>query len=175
MDESEAKNVISNILDEIQYECLSEINHFIGWGVEKKNKDYLSEINHFIGWGVERKNKDYAMHQIAYIQSILDEYEMTQAKVGSLLYLSCGNRPDIQFAVNACSRQNKSPTQVGWKCLKNILRYLNGTKDLCLLFKKSDLEIKIYVDADYATDVETRRSRTGLAVMINGCPILWDS
>eukprot|EP00121_Abeoforma_whisleri_P005056 Awhi_evm1s4572 len=181
IDEREAKNVLSNILGEIQYE-------------------YLGEINHFIGWGVEKKNKDYVMHQSAYIQSILDEYEMTEAKgktcpmdflpdansepfdgpyqelVGSLLYLSCGTRPDIQFAVNACSRQNKSPTQDGWKCLKNILRYLNGTKDLCLLFKKSDqIEIKIYVDADYATDVETRRSRTGLVVMINGCPILWDS
>eukprot|EP00121_Abeoforma_whisleri_P016035 Awhi_evm1s14737 len=162
--------------------------------------EFLGEINHFVGWGVSVHQDGYYLNQTGYIESILEEYNMIEAKikrvpmdrlpdanddhfdgpyqqlVGSLLYLSCGSRPDIQFTVNACSRLNKNPTKDGWKCLKDILKYLKGTKNLGLYFGKSNsLNINIYVDADYATDVLTRRSRTGLVILINGTPILWDS
>ena len=59
---------------------------------------------------------------------------------------------------------------------KNLLRYLKGTKSLGLkFFANKDLTIKGYVDADYAGDIDTRRSTSGMIFLINNSPIVWKS
>ena len=47
------------------------------------------------------------------IETTLDQQSTQQfrAKVGSLMYLSCGTRPDIAQAVNVCSRKMSAPNE----------------------------------------------------------------
>jgi hypothetical protein len=53
------------------------------------------------------------------------------------MYLANSTRPDIAFAVNLLARHSAAPTMRHWTGGKQILRYLNGTKDLGLCFKKN--------------------------------------
>jgi hypothetical protein len=53
--------------------------------------------------------------------------------------------------------------------VKKILRYVQGTKDLMLTYRRSDsLEIKGYSDADYAGDKDERKSTTGYVFTLAG-------
>jgi hypothetical protein len=53
--------------------------------------------------------------------------------VGVLMYLANCTRPDIAFALNLLARHSATPTNTIAR-VKNIFRYLQCTKDLCLLF-----------------------------------------
>jgi hypothetical protein len=60
--------------------------------------------------------------------------------------------------------------------VRKVLRYVQGTKDLMLTYRRSDsLEIKGYSDADYARDKDDRKSITGCVFTLAGGPISWRS
>ena len=55
---------------------------------------------------------------------------------------------------------------------KRILRYLAGTKELGLTFKKQDgMDFTVYSDANFEAD----RSMTGTIIMYGGSPLCWRS
>jgi len=54
--------------------------------------------------------------------------------VGSLMYLANGTRPDIAHAVSVVSQKLDSATIEDWHKVKRILRYLNGTADVGILY-----------------------------------------
>jgi transposase InsO family protein len=95
--------------------------------------------------------------------------------VGSLLYLSVCTRPDIAQAVGALSKYMAHPTSVHWQAAKGVLRYLAGTADYGITFKGTDTTVLGYGDADYAGDLDTRRSTTGYVFIMNGGAISWQS
>jgi len=47
--------------------------------------------------------------------------------------------------------------------VKNILRYLKGTSETGIMFGRDSLNVYGYCDADWANDIDTRRSVTGFA------------
>ena len=57
------------------------------------------------------------------------------------------------------------------------MRYIKESRLLGLSFRpKDDVNALVgYSDADYAADLDTRRSTTGYIFMINGCTISWSS
>ena len=60
--------------------------------------------------------------------------------------------------------------------LKRILRYLNGSKDLGIVYSKNANEnLKGYSDADWAGDSIDRRSTSGYIFCMNGGPVSWKS
>jgi hypothetical protein len=98
--------------------------------------------------------------------------------IGSLLYASICTRPDIAQAVNVLAQFNEDPTQEHWTAAKRVLRYLKGTKHQGIVFKKlprfaHSVEVKSFSDADWAQDKDSRKSRTGLVIYINGSPAIW--
>jgi hypothetical protein len=97
--------------------------------------------------------------------------------VGSLLYLSVCTRPDIAYTVGALSKYMAKPTTVHWQTAKGVLRYLVGTADFAITFTggAKSPDIIGYCDADYAGDIDTRRSTTGYVFMLNGGAISWSS
>lgn len=96
--------------------------------------------------------------------------------VGALLYITVCTRPDIAFAVGALSRYMSNPTTVHWHAAKGVVRYLAGTADLSLTFTGSaGLNVIGFCDADYAADVDTRRSTTGFVFTLAGGAITWSS
>jgi hypothetical protein len=56
--------------------------------------------------------------------------------IRALMYFANCTRPDIAFIVNLLARHSVDPTQRQWMGAKNILRCLNGTKDLVYSLRK---------------------------------------
>ena len=100
--------------------------------------------------------------------------------VGSLMYLANCTRPDISQALGACARFCANPGEMHWNALKWILRYLNGTRDLCIQYGRSIPDVPSgalhgYVDGSWGDDPDDRRSTTGYCFMSHGGPIVWRS
>ncbi|XP_031638169.1 secreted RxLR effector protein 161-like [Contarinia nasturtii] len=98
-----------------------------------------------------------------------------QEAVGSLLYLAQYTRPDIAFAVNDVSRFNSNFGQAHWTAVKRIMRYLKGTIGYKLRYTKNNDEIHGFVDSDWASDIDKRRSCTGYVFRFSGGAITWNS
>jgi len=90
--------------------------------------------------------------------------------VGSLFYLSTPTRPDIAFAVGVLSRFMSCPEQDHMRAAKGVLRYLRGTSRLGVIYGGNEA-LQGYVDADWAGDIDGRRSTTAFIFTLNGGPI----
>jgi len=95
-----------------------------------------------------------------------------QEAVSSLLYLAMCTRPDISFAVGKLSRHVSAPTQAHWAAAKAVMRYLKCTRDWRITYG-TKCPLVGYSEADYASDIDTRRSTTGQAFLWVGGAISW--
>jgi len=72
----------------------------------------------------------------------LERKEMEQIPyayvVGSLMYAQTCTRPDINFVVGMLGRYHSNPGLDHWKIAKKVLRYLQGTKNHMLAYRRSD-------------------------------------
>lgn len=105
-----------------------------------------------------------------------NEFPYRQA-VGALMFLMCGTRPDIAYAVSVASRNLENPTDRDVHRVKRILRYLRGTTDHALVYKNNYKNgvLECYSDADHAGDSTTGRSTSGVLCLYSGAPISWIS
>jgi hypothetical protein len=97
--------------------------------------------------------------------------------LGQLLFIAITARPDIATAVSACGKFAHKPGKSHWNALLKILSYLQGTKDLCLVLGGTEekVELRAFSDADWAGDIDKRKSRSGFVVLMNQSPIIWSS
>ena len=69
--------------------------------------------------------------------------------VGSLMYLTA-TRPDSMFVVSLVSRYMEQPTELHLQVVKRVLRYLKGTLDFGIFYKKGGSDdLVAYADNDY--------------------------
>ena len=79
--------------------------------------------------------------------------------VGSLIYAQVCTRPDIAYVVGMLGRYQSNPGLDHWRAAKKALRYLQGTKDYMLTYRRSDhLEVIGYSDSDFAACSDTRNN-----------------
>ncbi|XP_074299949.1 secreted RxLR effector protein 161-like [Silene latifolia] len=96
--------------------------------------------------------------------------------VGSLNYVQTCTGPDISFAVGMLGRYESNPGMDHWKVAKKVLRYLQGTKELMLTYRRSDhLEVIGYSDSDYAGCVNSRKSTFGYLFLLAEGAVSWKS
>ncbi|KAL5579019.1 hypothetical protein UlMin_011461 [Ulmus minor] len=89
--------------------------------------------------------------------------------VGSLMYAQTCTRIDISFVVGMLGRYQSNPRLDHWKVAKKVLRYLQGTKDHMLTYKRSShLEVIGYSYLNYARYVDTRKSTFGYLFLLAG-------
>jgi hypothetical protein len=89
--------------------------------------------------------------------------------VGSLMYAQVCTRHDIIFFVGMLDRYQTDPGMNHWKAAKKCLRYLQGTKNYMLTFRKSDnLEVIGYSDFDFSGCVDNKKSTSGYIFMLAG-------
>jgi len=95
--------------------------------------------------------------------------------IGSLLYLTA-SRPDIMFNVCLCARFEKETREVHLTVVKCIFRYLIGTHNLGLMFKRSEsFRLTSYCDVDYAKDKVERKSTSESCHFIGGNLVTCDA
>ena len=145
------------------------------------------------------------IHQNSYIQQLLDRHGMgdstpvttpldTSVKlssitkdeasadpkefasiVGGLMFAACVTRPDIMCAVGQLSQFLNNPSSKHLHAAKRVLRYLRGTSMLGITYRPPPMRLQGYSDADWAGDMDTRRSTTGYVVMLNNGAVAWKS
>ena len=95
--------------------------------------------------------------------------------VGSLMYAMICTRLDITFVVGVVSRYMSNPGKKHWEAVKGIMRYLNGTRKLCICFGRNEACVVGYTAADYAGDMDKRRSTLGYVFMFTRGAVSWRS
>lgn len=163
------------------------------------------DTKQFLGLEINRnKDGAIFLHQSGYVRRVLEKFGMKECNpvstpsdlhqkleavkvarevkfpyrevIGSLMYMSVATRPDISFSVNYASRYFDNPTAAHVQAVKRILKYLKRTADYGILFQpKYKLTLCGYSDADFAGDIDTRRSTSGYVFMLGESVISWCS
>lgn len=159
-------------------------------------------LSSFVGMDICKSSESIVIHQKQYVEQLIDKFCMSDANpcstpadnnvvltkssdvceinfpyreaVGALLFLASVSRPDIAFAVNIVSRYINNPNQSHVNAVKRIIRYLIKTKNVCIKYT-GFTELIGFSDADYGSDLDSRRSNTGYVFMMNNGPVTWCS
>lgn len=164
----------------------------------------LGEVQSLLNVRVRKTADGFSLDQCHYIERLLAKYGMSdcnpvatplpvnlkldkaekdscspgnlyQELIGCLTYLATSSRPDIAYSVSYLAQFNNCHNENHLVYAKRILRYLKGTKDYALLYKKSGEGLEAYVDADWGSNNTDRRSYTGFLFKFASGPISWAS
>lgn len=164
----------------------------------------LGIVKQFMGLNIEidEENEQLTIDQSQYIEAILRRFGMIDCKpsstpmmknlklekgnpeqkttspyrelLGSLMYLMLGSRPDICFALSYLSRFQDCATDVHFQHLKKILRFLKGTANYKLTYRKNNEDVLVgFADADWANDSVDRKSTSGYIFKVFGNVVNW--
>lgn len=104
----------------------------------------------------------------------VDETRFKQI-VGCLMYITT-TRPDLTFVVSLIARFMAKPTEMHYQVAKRVLKYLKGTTNFGILYKRGGVEELVgFTDSDYAGDLDDRKSTSGYVFLINGAAVAWSS
>src|SRR5437762_14019331 len=163
---------------------------------------------------IEHESNGIKIHQVNYIHTLLHRHGMQdcnsvntpmnpsikliaimnsnikidssqyQQYIGELMFAAIATRPDIMFAVSQLSSYNLDPCQRHLAAAKHVLRYLKGTINLGIVYKRQSTpksprgfwsnEVGLS-DVDWGRDLDSRRSTTGLVVLLNDAVVAWKS
>ena len=113
-------------------------------------------------------------------QSTDERVQMTTipfaSALGSIMYAMICTRPDVAFALSVSGRYQSNPGMGHWTAVKNILKYLNRTKEMFLVYGgDEELRVKGYTDASFMTDPDDFKSQSGFVFTLNGGAVSWKS
>jgi hypothetical protein len=98
--------------------------------------------------------------------------------VCSLMYAMVCTRSNIAHAVGVLSRYMSKRRKEHWTTIKRVFRYLCGITSYGLCYQRRlgldrVLDINGFVDADWAGDLDRRRSTSGYVFNLFGGAISW--
>ncbi|KAK2974046.1 hypothetical protein RJ640_006238 [Escallonia rubra] len=95
--------------------------------------------------------------------------------VGSLIYLTI-TRPEISYSISVISQFMQNPRTPHLEAARRILRYVKGTLDYGLLYKRCDnFVLSGFTDADWAGDTNDRHSTSGYCFNTGSAAVSWCS
>ena len=120
------------------------------------------------------------------------EQQAYRAGVGSINWLAITNRPDLAFAISQLARFLNAPTISHTTALVHVLKYVVLTRDKDICYRREPVispcirtaekstfvgtnQLVGFCDADFANDVETRKSHSGFAFLLNHAAVDWKS
>ncbi|KAF7345159.1 Retrovirus-related Pol polyprotein from transposon TNT 1-94 [Mycena sanguinolenta] len=98
--------------------------------------------------------------------------------VGSIQHAANTTRPDLAFGVGRLATCVGNPRPEHWKATQHMLAYVKGTLDYKITYRRgggSGIKPIGWVDSDYGSDLETRRSTSGEVFMMSGGPVSWSA
>ncbi|KAI5316235.1 hypothetical protein L3X38_045411 [Prunus dulcis] len=162
----------------------------------------LGKMRYFLGIEVIQGSDGIFISQGKYAQEVLERFKMAQCNsvlnpvvpgfkltkdeggvevdstvykqmVGSLMYLT-STRPDLMFIISLISRCMERPTEAHLLAAKRAFRYVKGTIDLGIFYKKGGKDELIgYTDSDYAGDQDDRNSTSGYVFKLSSGAVSW--
>ena len=168
----------------------------------------LGPICEFLGIRFKQTDKTITMDQSKYLENKLIKYGLYTCKprctpcelvdynenreseekvdnkvyremVGSLIYAMTCTRPDISWAVSRLSQKLSNPSGGDFVMLKHVFRYILGTINHSLTFRKSVNGLRLigYSDADWAGSKPDRKSTSGYMFTLthDGPAVSWKS
>ncbi|XP_052482980.1 secreted RxLR effector protein 161-like [Gossypium raimondii] len=93
--------------------------------------------------------------------------------IESLMYVMLCTRLDICFAVGMVSRYQTNPGLRHWQVVKHIFRYIKRTKDYMLVYSREDLTAVGYIDSDFQTYKDSRKSMSRNVFVLGRITIVW--
>ncbi|KAJ1594194.1 hypothetical protein NDA11_001615 [Ustilago hordei] len=98
--------------------------------------------------------------------------------VGKLLWVANSTRPDLSLTVGVLARHMREPSQEHYQAAQRVLRYLESTRQVGLVYRASESQepLVAHSDANWASDATIqRRSTSGSVALVYGNPVAWKS
>ncbi|XP_031254679.1 uncharacterized protein LOC116112705 [Pistacia vera] len=156
----------------------------------------LGEMSYFLGMEIYQSLKGIFVCQKKYANEVLMKFNMDNCKsvdiplipnqklskedgakrvdegvyrslIGCLLYL-IATRPDLMYTTSIVSRFMSKPSEMHYKAAKWVLRYIKGTTELGIWFRRAEKFSLIgYLDSDWAGSVDDMRNTSGYIFFVN--------
>ncbi|RVW91271.1 Retrovirus-related Pol polyprotein from transposon TNT 1-94 [Vitis vinifera] len=159
------RNITQNGFKENTVDRCIYLRHMLSTHFDMKD---FGEASYVLGINIlrDRANGVLKLSQRTYIEKILR----------SLMYAQVCTRPDIAFVVGMLGRYLSNPRSQHWKAAKKVLRYLQGTTDLMLTYRRTNiLDVVGFCDADFAGCIDDKKSTTSYIFMMVGGVVSWKS
>ncbi|KAA0037569.1 gag/pol protein [Cucumis melo var. makuwa] len=117
-----------------------------------------------------RKNRTLAMSQTSYIDRMLSRYKMHNSKKGLLPY-----RYGIHLSKEQCPKTPQEVEDMSNIPYASTVGSLIRTKDYMLVYGSKDLILTGYIDSNFQTDKDGRKSTSGLVFTLNVGAVVWRS
>ncbi|XP_074596193.1 uncharacterized protein LOC141851343 [Brevipalpus obovatus] len=95
--------------------------------------------------------------------------------VGALMFLTSVLRPEIAFEVSRDAQFMSSYGKNHLIAVKRVIRYLKGRSSHGIKYTHGKSKLKAFADADYAANLDSRKSVSGFVLTLAGGPITWAS
>ncbi|XP_020703307.1 uncharacterized protein LOC110114695 [Dendrobium catenatum] len=180
--DSAIQSLLRQLQSHFDLKQLGQISLFLGIQVTQSNSGYFLSQHHYASKLL--RDAGYADCKSAPTPAVPNRKNITSSSqpfadptlyrklAGSLQYLSI-TRPDIAFATNQVCQHMQNPSDLDFKALKRILRYIKGTIDHGLPITKGPLELLTYTDADWAADTSDRKSISGYCTFLGWTLLTW--
>lgn len=171
-------------------EDLGEVHYVLGMSVKRDRKSRTLSISQpkYLEGILKRSNMDKCkpvstpLEQGRKFQQLSEDEKPVNVQgyqmiIGCLTYATTATRPDLAAAVGILSKFMAKPGKDHWTGIKRILRYVQGTLNYGLVYSATDKSHVLvgYSDADWAGDLDTRRSTSGYVFQIQGNTVSWCS
>ncbi|KAL4011721.1 hypothetical protein IC575_028783 [Cucumis melo] len=140
----------------------------------------LDELKRILGMDVKRDRKKglLTISQQSYVIKLLEKYNMSGRKAVSTPLASHFrlSLPDLGYAMGMISRFMSNPGKQHWKAVKWVLRYLKGSANVSLCYSRDCDKSTLlggFTDADYAADLDKKRSLSGHIYRLYGNVVSW--
>lgn len=187
-DDKSLNEIKRNLSSEFEMKDLGPLKCFMGINIhiDKKNGSIKIEQKEYI----ENLLKKFGMYDCNGIQTPMEENlkliknddvnlatnQPYREMLGSIMYLMLASRPDLCYAISYLSRFQEKATDLHFKHLKRVVRYVKQTSNVILEYHRdTKTPLTGYVDADWANDTTDRKSTSGYVFQVFGNPISWSS
>ena len=104
-----------------------------------------------------------------------EETQRYQAIAGSVIYLAQITRYDIMHSTYQLARAMSRPSKVHMGAAKHLLRYLTGTTDFTLVYKKRGFKLTAFSDSNWGNNHDNGRSTSCYIMMFRKAPVSFRS
>ena len=159
--------------------------------LKSKFKIVSRKAEYILGLEIREQGNGFKISQQGYVKKVLGRFNFSECRlvstpilkspevlceekgkqsnfpylqaIGALMYLMLGTRPDLEFCIVFLSRYLKNPTAENIAQVKTVFRYLAGTADFGIVYRKIKRKIlECYIDADFGGCTKTGRTRETL-------------